>query len=185
MPATYETVTDRVMIKEGSKRVEIIPAKFETVSEQVLVAPARTEWHAVACEAPKPKCNTCSRCGSRRNADYRPAPVVTAPRLCLVEIPARYETVSHQEMVQPPSERTVEIAPEFREVTKQVVKEPAHTVVVQVPAEYQTVTQQVMIADARSEWQQIDCKSGQQVTRNEVKPEQAIQQPTQVSSLQR
>jgi hypothetical protein len=44
IPAKYEVVEERVMVKPASKRIEEVPAEYKTVEEKVLVEPARTEW---------------------------------------------------------------------------------------------------------------------------------------------
>jgi hypothetical protein len=39
-----DTVEERVMVKPESKRVEQVPATFESVTERVLVKPATMVW---------------------------------------------------------------------------------------------------------------------------------------------
>lgn len=40
IPAKYETQTEDVVVSEASKRIEVIPAKYETVQEKVMVQDA-------------------------------------------------------------------------------------------------------------------------------------------------
>lgn len=185
IPAEYETISEQVLVKPASFHVVDVPGKFERVSEQVLVTPSRTEWQYIDCEVKtvkaKTACNSCNRTGgcshrsSARNDRYRNDRYRTSARattyrtttstsndkrLCLVEIPAKYETISRLEMVEPPSQRTVEHAAEYKTVTRQVVKTAARTERIEVPAQYGTINKQVMLADAQSIWQQIDCRSG-------------------------
>lgn len=171
IPATYETVSEEVLVKPESHEIIDVPPQFKRVEEQVLVAPARTEWQYVACETPAPADRGCNSGHANR--------ATGAKRLCLVEIPAKYETVARMEMIQPPSTRQINRPAEYRTMTRQVVKTPAQEARIAVPAEYGTVTKQVLVADATSEWQQIDCRSGQLQARSQVSG-----QTTQVSSLQ-
>ncbi len=137
IPAQYETVTERVLIKEESERLEVIPATYENVTERVMVKEA----------------------GSR-----------------LETVPAVYETVTERIMVKPAQQVwksskgriyggaitdaqgnpvtkvnnagevlcLVEEPAEYRTVTKRVLKTPASTREVTIPAEYATVTRRVM-----------------------------------------
>jgi len=150
IPAEFETVTEQVVVKPESHHVIDIPPRFERVEEQVLVSPARQEWQWVNCAAPQAD----GRCGQQRATKV-------SMRLCLVDIPAKYETIARMEMVQPPSTRTINEEAQYRTITRQVVKSPAREVRIDVPAEYGSVTKQVLVADATSAWQQIDCRSGE------------------------
>lgn len=163
IPAEYETITEQVLVKPESSHVIDVPPKFERISEQVLVEPARTEWQYVDCGPIAVKRSSCApRARVTSNASNK--------RLCLVEVPARYETVVRTEMVQPPSTRTITEPAEYRTITRQVVKTPARQVAVAVPAEYGTVTRQVLVAEATSEWQRVDCRSGELVASSEQLP---------------
>ena len=187
VPAKWETVTEQVVTREASERLEIIPCEYETISEQVLVRPeshqvidvppvferrteqvliepARSEWQYVDCGPVRVE-KTRSSCAPRARTNTTITKYTDNysgnKRLCLVEIPARYETVTRNEMVQPPSTRTVSSPAEYRTITRQVVKTPARQVAIAIPAEYGTVTRQVLVADAGSEWQRVDCRSGE------------------------
>ena len=74
IPAKYEAVEERVMVKPASKKMEEVPAEYKTVEEQVLVEPAHTEWRPGR--------------GAVEKMDS-----ATGKIMCLVEIPAQYKTV--------------------------------------------------------------------------------------------
>ncbi len=40
LPAKYETIEERVLVKEASEKIKIIPAKYEWTIEKVEVTPA-------------------------------------------------------------------------------------------------------------------------------------------------
>ncbi|MGB1213424.1 MAG: peptidoglycan-binding domain-containing protein [Pikeienuella sp.] len=43
IPATYKKVKEKVIVKEASQRIEVVPATYKTVKERVIVTPAKTE----------------------------------------------------------------------------------------------------------------------------------------------
>jgi predicted small secreted protein len=167
IPAEYEWVEERVMVKPASKRLEAVPAEYETVSEQVLVQAATTMWKRSSSAIPGAK-------------EVKPADAA-GEVLCLVEVPAVYNTVTKQVVKKPASTREVEIPAEFSTVKKQVLKRPATTREIDIPAEYQTVTvnkvvepakevrtpmpaeydtvnETVKVADSKLEWRPILCE---------------------------
>jgi len=137
IPAKYETFDERVMVKPASKRIEEIPAEYKTVDEQVMVEPARTEWRP------------------GRGAVEKRDPG-TGKIMCLVEIPAQYKTVQKQVLVKPATTREVEIPAQYemRKATKMV--EPAQERHIQIPAEYKTVTRTDKVADGFFEWKKVE-----------------------------
>jgi len=137
IPAKYETVEERVMVKPASKRTEEIPAEYKTVEEQVLVAPARTEWREGR--------------GAVEKMDSS-----TGKIMCLVEIPAQYKTVSKQVLVKPASTREIEIPAQYEMQKVQKMIEPAHKNHIQIPAEYKTVTKTQKVADGYFEWNKVE-----------------------------
>jgi hypothetical protein len=86
IPAKYEVVEERVRVKPASKRIEEVPAEYTTVEEKVLVESAHTEW----------------RPGRGTVEKMDPA---TGKIMCLVEIPAKYEIVKKQVLVKPATTR--------------------------------------------------------------------------------
>jgi len=137
IPAKYEVVDERVMVAPASKRTEEVPAEFKTVEEKVLVEPAHTEW----------------RPGSGAVEKMDPA---TGKIMCLVEIPAKYETVQKQVLVNPATTREVEIPAQYemRKVSK--MTEPAQEKHIQIPAEYKTITKTEKVADGYFEWRKVE-----------------------------
>ena len=191
-----------MLVRPASHRIVEVPPQFQRVEEQVLVTPARSEWQYKSCGAPaRRECGCHAReqarqdrgqahdwqardWQSRQSSNRASYSSEGGKNLCLVDVPARYETVAHMEMVQPPSTSTIEIAAEYRTITRQVVKEPAHEARIQIPAEYATVTHQEMIADATSDWQEVECTAGtyRMSEHTASKPSGSV---SRVSSLQR
>ncbi|HVP77560.1 MAG TPA: PRC-barrel domain-containing protein [Thermodesulfobacteriota bacterium] len=137
IPAKYEVVEERVMVSPASKKIEEIPAEYKMVEEKVLVEPAHTEWREGR--------------GSVEKMD-----AATGKIMCLVEVPATYKTVQKQVLVKPATTREVEIPAQYemRKVNKMV--EPGHENHIQIPAEYKTVTRTEKVADGYLEWQKVE-----------------------------
>ena len=152
------------LIKEGSVRIERVPATYETISERIEVKPPTTKWVQRQADA---------NCLSANPDDCLV--------WCLVEVPAEYKTINKQikkgcengyyfaddvaedsreycvKLVNIPPEygvRTITVkAPNYREevipaeyttVTRQVIKTPATVKEEIIPAEYKTVTKRVL-----------------------------------------
>ena len=64
--------------------------------------------------------------------------------MCLVEIPAQYQTVAKRVLKTPASSREVTVPAKYATVTKQVVDQGASSRDVDVPAQYTTVTRRVL-----------------------------------------
>jgi hypothetical protein len=118
VPAVYENVEEKVMVKAASKKAVDVPAVFEDVTEQKLVHEAYTYW--------KPGTST-----SIQKVDEKSGQI-----MCLVEVPAEYQTVTNRVLKTAASVRYEEIPAEYQTVTRAVLKTPATTRSVEVPAEY-------------------------------------------------
>lgn len=170
MPETYKTVTEQVLVKAASKRIEVVPATFETVTERVKIEDERKEWKRgrawigrsidvrplkgfvvgadgkafdgnrveipSASNSSKGAVETRLIAGDNTNLDD--------DVLCLVEVPAQYQTITRQVIKTPASTREVEIPAEYTTVTRRVVDREASTKEIEVPGQYQTVTRTVI-----------------------------------------
>ncbi len=138
IPAKYSTVTEQVVVREAGERIEVTPARYETVVEPVLVKEASTR---------------------------------------LEVIPAVYETVTERVLVKPASKKIIEVPAEYKTVTERVLDKAAHTAwkkgpaasqasnvlsesvsdtgeimcLVEVPATYKTVQKRVLVSPARTD----------------------------------
>jgi hypothetical protein len=165
IPATFETYTQEVMVKEATKsytvvpteyvtktvevleapeRTEttVIPAKYETYTEKVLIRPAYITW--------KPGAGLYGRNVVAAKADADSAQS-TGELLCRVEIPAQYDEVKRTRLVQPARTDTKVIPAKYRTVKTSLVKAPARVVEEDVPAVYETLTLQKLVAPAQEQ----------------------------------
>jgi hypothetical protein len=178
IPATYKEVTEEVMVKPAWQEFEVVPAEFETVEEQVLVREAYTTW-------------------KKGRGPVEKLDASTGEIMCLVEVPAEYQTIKRRKLKIPPSTRVIEHPAEYKTVKKQVVEKPAETRVSKTPAKYITVKVQkqvapaktdktrvpeevltvertVKVSDGRVEWRQILCETN--MTRDVIADVQAALQ---------
>jgi Putative peptidoglycan binding domain len=169
IPATYEDVTERILVKAAGTQLVTTPATFKTATERRLVKAASTAW--------KRSSELTAAERALQNIDPNAGDV-----LCLIEVPAVYETVTSTVVDQPASTRSIEIPAEYTTVTKTVLKTPPSTrevvepavyrtvvtsklitpareVRTDVPAEYVTKTNTVQTSAAKSEWRQIVCET--------------------------
>ena len=139
IPATYKTVTEIVVLREASKRIETRPAVYEAKSEQILVRPAYTTWkRGVGL--------TGYRVIGQETRVSRGGDI-----LCLIEVPAEYKTVTHQELVKAAETREIEIPAATEAVTHQVIDAPARVEEHKIPAVTKVVKVHSLIEDERAE----------------------------------
>jgi hypothetical protein len=139
IPASYETVEERVMVKSASKRLEEVPAKYDWVEDKVLVEPAHTEWRHGRGEVEK-------------------IDSATGEILCLVEVPASYKTVRRQVVSEAATVREVEVPAEYQTIKVTKMVSPPQEKRIQIPAEYENVTMTKKVSDGRMEWKQVTCE---------------------------
>lgn len=149
VPGTYETVTEQVMVRPASKRLEVIPAVYGTETERVVVKEASTRLVKVpAVYAMETERIEVSPATTRWEKGKATAACLSAnPEdcrvWCLVEVPAQYKTIEKRVLKSPETTRVVEIPAEYADVTKRVLTTAATTREIEVPAEYKVVTRTV------------------------------------------
>jgi hypothetical protein len=169
----FETVTERVLVREAYDKLEVVPAVYETQSDRVMVAPARTEW--------KPSEGRIYGNAVRDGSGTLVTKATEAGQLmCLVEIPAEYRTVTKRTLKSPATHRAVAVPAEYRTITrripkklftkivktdpvyetisKRVVKMAAREVRHEIPAEYETITSRVKVSDGDVTWMPVLCE---------------------------
>jgi len=133
IPAQFETVEERVVVKEAYTRSVDIPATYRSESESVLVEPARSVWKKGR--------------GPIERIDNQSGEI-----MCLVEIPARYETLTKTVLDKPASTKTVDVPAVYKTMKVRRLAKPATENRVAIAAEYDTITTKVKVADAGFFW---------------------------------
>jgi hypothetical protein len=150
IPATYETVSERVLVKEASSRLVTVPATYETVRETVTVEPARTIWRLGKSSKSKYADDALLEAARKLGLDTTNA----APGQCFAEyrVQPKFETRTEKVVSSEASSR-VEIVPaRYETVEERVLVKEAGTRIVQVPAVYETVTEKILVKPATTEW---------------------------------
>ena len=120
-PPVTKDVCEQVCVQPESCRQIPIPAQYETVCEQVMVCPGKTEWRKVACEP-----HSLSE-GEQLGECWT-----------LAEIPPVYETRSRQVCTQPESCRQEIIPARYESQTKTVTVQEGYYKSIEVPAVYES-----------------------------------------------
>lgn len=154
VPAVYTTQEETVTVKEGYKVLEIVPASFSTVTEQIKVKDEGTKLEYVppvfetVTEQVLVQPASTKWVKGRADANCLSANPDDCKVWCLTEIPAQYKTVTKQQVKVPASTREVPIPAEFKTITKAVVSNAANVRERDVPSESRTVTKQVLQSPA-------------------------------------
>jgi len=137
-----------VVVKKATTRIEVIPAVYDTVTEQVKVRDGYEEWRPGALvpgyNASAAASYAAGTAGAAAYVEHNPAygglttrALPTGGVLCLIKVP-----------------------PEYRTVTKQVLRTPSRTVFIPVPEETAGVARQVVDQPARVEKRPVAAEYG-------------------------
>jgi hypothetical protein len=148
IPAKYEYVEEKVLVSEAYEKLEPVPAEYETVTEKVMVSPGYTDWKVSECAG-----GACFAPGVQRVSGVADRiDQATGEVMCLVEIPPKYQTVTKRVMKTPPSTRPVTIPAQYKTVKVKKMVSPASERVIEIPASYQTVSRTVKKSDPMTNW---------------------------------
>ena len=86
VPAQYEIVEERVLVKEASTKLVNIPAEYGVEEERIIDKPAHTIW-------------------KKGTGPIQRIDEATGEIMCLVEVPATYKTVKRCLLYTSPSPR--------------------------------------------------------------------------------
>ncbi len=131
--AEYETVEERVVVREASTRVIDVPATYRSETESVLIEPARSVW-------------------KKGRGPIERIDNTTGEIMCLVEIPARYETITKTVLDKPASTKTVTVPAVFKTIKVKRLVKPATETRVSIEPEYSTINAREKVADAGFFW---------------------------------
>ncbi len=169
VPATYKTISRRVVRTPASTRTIEIPAEYKTVSVRKQVSAAseqRTPIEAVY--------GSTSRQVLDQDASYvwhevsnkdHPAETRTGKKICLTETQPQYNTVSRQIVKSAAQTRSIEIPAQYDTVQVTKLVSPASEQVSIIPAEYKTVTRRELVRDGYMSWRSILCETNMTTTR--------------------
>jgi hypothetical protein len=140
-----------VLVKEAGKRLVEVPAVWETVTEQVMVSEASQQWKRGRAWLGQAKdvraakgFDTEARASKTQRLNKTEAAALQDDVMCLVEVPARYETVSKRVLKTPATVREIEVPAEYAVLSKQLVDREASVQEHDIPATYQKISTRVI-----------------------------------------
>lgn len=145
-PVVFASSEKQIMTKPASKRLVEVPTVFKTVEEKVLIEPAKSVWKKGR--------------GPIQKIDH-----ATGEIMCLVDIPAVYETVTRRAVAAPPLTTTVVVPAEFEQVKVRTVKSEAKEIRTPIPAKFTTVAKRALDSEGSLSW--VVGANGNKVTNGE------------------
>ena len=171
--AQYETIEEKVIVKEAEEEITIVPAQFETVDKEIEVIPASKRLIPVPATY-KEVIETIEMAPSTRtwktSLKKKALPVSqvllgtikaqgvdldgAVANTCFKEYytPATYKTVSEEFLVQKEHNETEIIPANFDTKEQSIEISPSTKKVVEIPAEYEYVEEKVLVEEARTVW---------------------------------
>ncbi len=172
-PAKYETIEEKVMVKEATEEISIVPAQYETteqkvevipeskklipvpatykeVIETIEIKPASRVWKTSLKKKAYPVSQVLLDTIKAQGVDLSTATANT----CYKEYfqPATYKVVEEEFIVQNEHNETEVISANFDTKEQQIEVIPPSKKVVEIPAEYEYVEEKILVEEARSVW---------------------------------
>ena len=157
VPAAYQTVQRRVLVKPEQRRLVETPAAYGYQSRRVIVQPERVSYRQTA-----PVYQTRQKRVLVRAAttgwEYRT--LKGRKILCQVQHPAVYQTVAETVLVRPAGKVAIKHPAVYGTVKEKVLLRPASRHYVVEPAVYSLVNERVKVRDAQAVWRPVSasCK---------------------------
>lgn len=130
-PATFKAGSKKILVTPASTKLVMVPATYKTVTQRVETAPAQKVWQETKC--------TDTDCAVEE-------------MMCLVDIPAQYNTITKQVLVTPETTKKVTIPAVYKTVPTNELAAAASTKTVAIPATYKTLTKTEKVSDAKYVW---------------------------------
>lgn len=158
IPASYEMVEETILVREASTKLVNVPAEYGVQTEQVIDKPAHTVW-------------------KKGTGPIQRIDEATGEIMCLVDVPARYKTISRRVLVTPATTRTVEIPAEYKTVKVRQQVAAASEQRTPIQAVYSDVNRKIVDQDGRFVWHEIhnkdypaDTRTGNKICLTETEP---------------
>lgn len=159
IPAKFETVNEEVMLKQAYDVVEVQEAEYHWVEKELLVSEASSRieevpavYKTVTEQVVDVPAHTIWKKGS---GPIQRIDEATGEIMCLVEVPATYKTITKEVLESPATTREIEIPAVYETVKVKELLSDAQEVRKTIPAEYSTVAVTKQVADATFVWHEI------------------------------
>lgn len=162
IPAQYRWVEEKVLVKPAAEKVIEVPAEYKWLEEKILVRPASQVWKPGRGAVEKVDNQTGEiMCLVEVPAEYKviKKKVVAQAAATRKEIiPAEYKTVKRQELVKEPELKKVSVPAQYDTVRVQKLVTPAREIRTPIAAKYQEVERTVKVADGAMQWRSVLCE---------------------------
>ncbi|MCK5855289.1 MAG: hypothetical protein KAG56_08705, partial [Sulfurovaceae bacterium] len=173
LPAKYETIEERVLVKEASEKIKIIPAKYEWSSEKVEVTPASKKIIPVPAKYKnvvetieiKPATRIWKTSTNRVAAPVSKEILVAAklkgvdldstePGTCYKEYftPEKYKVITEEIVTRAKTEKTEIVPAKYEMVEKTIETSPAGKRTIEVPATYEFKDERILVEKEKTVW---------------------------------
>jgi len=146
VPAKYRTVEERVLVQEASNKITIIPAKYEWVNEKIEVTPASTKLKTIPAKYKKvteivevKPTSRSWRVSLKRHAAPVSKEILVAAKLKGVDLDGTTPNTCYKEYYSPAT---------FKTVSEEVVLQEATTKTKIIPAKYEMVEKTIEVTPA-------------------------------------
>lgn len=181
VPARYEMVEQQVLVKEATQKLEVVPPVFGEVEERVLVEEASFRLEEVPAvfewKEEQVLVKPAQTVWKKGRGPIEKVDDATGEIMCLVEEPAVYKTVRERVLVTPATTRRVEIPAQYKTVKRRVVTQPGTTRTIEIPAEYKTVKVRKLVEGAKENRIEIPAQYQTVKTRELVRKGQMAWRP--------
>jgi len=146
VPAKYKTVEERVLVQEASNKISIVPAKYEWVNEKVEITPASTKLKTIPATYKKvteivevKPASRSWRVSLKRHAAPVSKEILVAAKLKGVDLDNTTPNTCYKEYYTPAT---------FKTVSEEVVLQEATTKTKIIPAKYEMVEKTIEVTPA-------------------------------------
>jgi len=159
VPATYETVSERVLVKAATEDVSIVPAEYQMVEKRIMVREASSKLVQIPAEYAVEEEQVIDKPAhtiwKKGRGPIQKIDEATGEIMCLVEVPATYKTVKRTVLRSPARTETVEIPAEYKTVKVRELVSAASEQRTPIAAVYDDIEKQVVSQDAGFVWHEI------------------------------
>jgi len=173
IPAKYETIDEKVLVKESSEKIDIVPAKYDWVDKKIEMTPASKKIVAIPAKYKKvvevievkPASHVWQTSLKRDGIPVSKEILVAAklkgvdltganPGSCYKEYftPERYKVVEEDIIVKAESEKTEIVPAKYEMVEKTIEVSPAGKKTIEVPATYEYKEDKILVEKEKTIW---------------------------------
>ncbi|MBI3268770.1 MAG: hypothetical protein HYZ53_07090 [Planctomycetes bacterium] len=158
VPPKFRTTNEQVLVRPAGKRFEFIPPRYETRTQQVLVTPATVRCTAVPAVI---EMKTERVLVSPARKEWRLVPCteialaageIQGASWCFVDVPPVYDTRTHEVVASPAGVKREEIPAVYKTVEYQALVSEGTWKEIPVPPVFETRTRTEKVAEAHWEW---------------------------------